>query len=95
MCKKPWPIYASAHTYTKVQRIRRHDEIKDFVSNWRLPKEIPVVEALIETSRDNLKPYLVVINQGRAHVVNVNVRHEDTDYLEKYRSKVDTTTYNP
>ena len=50
-------------------------------------------EALISTPTGNLKPDLVVVNQGRVHVVDVTVRHEDTGYLEEgYRSKVEKYT---
>jgi hypothetical protein len=35
----------------------------------------------------------VVVNQGRVHVVDVTVHHEDTGYLEEgYRSKVEKYT---
>jgi len=53
--------------------------------------DIRVFEALIETSF-NLKPCLVEINEGRFHVFDVTVHHEDTRYLEAvYSSKFDTT----
>jgi len=46
-------------------------------------------EALIPTPTGNLKPDLVVVNQGRVHVVDVTVRLEDIGYLDEgYRSKV-------
>jgi hypothetical protein len=46
-------------------------------------------EALIPTKTGNLKPYLVVVNHRRDHVIDVTVRHEDTGYLEEvHRSKV-------
>jgi hypothetical protein len=77
--------------YTKVQRIRRHDEIRDLVcKKLAAMKEVQIIEeALIPTKAGNLKPDLVVVNQGRVHVVDVTVRHEDTGYLEEgHRSKV-------
>jgi hypothetical protein len=83
--------------YTKTQRIRCHDENKDFVSNklakMKGVKILIIEEATIQTSRENfLKPDLVV-NQGRVHVVNTPVHHEDTGYLEeRYRSKVQKYT---
>jgi len=54
-------------------------------------EEISIIEeALIPTQTGNLKPDLVVVNQGRVHVVDVTVRHEGTGYLDEgYRSKVD------
>jgi predicted transcriptional regulator len=83
--------------YTKTQRIRRHDEIRDFVSkrmaNLKEKSQI-IEEALIPTpTGNNLKPDLVVVNRGRVHVVDVTVRHEDAGYLEEgYRSKVEKYT---
>ena len=81
--------------YTKSQRIRRHDEIRDFVSKkLATMKDVQIIEeALIQTPTGNLKPDLVVVNQGRVHVVDVTVRHEDTGYLDEgYRSKVEKYT---
>jgi hypothetical protein len=82
--------------YTKTQRIRRHDEIRDFVSKKlaSMKEGIQIIEeALIETPTGNLKPDLVVVSQGRVHVVDVTVRHEDTGYLDEgYRSKVEKYT---
>ena len=77
--------------YTKSQRIRRHDEIRDYVSKKLASmKEVQIIEeALIPTPTGNLKPDLVVVNQGRVHVVDVTVRHEDTGYLDEgHKSKV-------
>ena len=52
-----------------------------------------IEEALIATPTGNLKPDLVVDSQGRVHVVDVIVRHEDTGYLDEgYRSKVEKYT---
>jgi phage FluMu protein Com len=78
--------------YTKAQRIRRHDEIRDIISQKLAKmKGVRIIEeATITTTKGKiLKPDLVVVSQGRVHVVNVTVRHEDTGYLEEgYRSKV-------
>jgi hypothetical protein len=83
-------------TYTKAQRIRRHDEIRDFVTKKlaNMKEEVKIIEeALIPTPTGNLKPDLVVVNRGRVHVVDVTVRHEDTGYLDEgYRSKVEKYT---
>jgi hypothetical protein len=81
--------------YTKAQRIRRHDKIRDFVTNKLSKMEgIKIIEeALIPTPTGNFKPDLVVANQGRVHVVDVTVRHEDTGNLDEgYRSKVEKFT---
>ena len=57
-------------------------------------KEVSVIEeAIIPTPTGNLKPDLVVISQGRVHVVDVTVRHKDTGYLDEgHRSKVEKYT---
>jgi len=81
--------------YTKTQRIRRHNEIRDFVSKkLASKKKISIIEeVLISTPKGNLKLNLVVVNQGRFHVVDVTVRNEDTGYPEEgYRSKVEKYT---
>jgi hypothetical protein len=79
-------------TYTKVQIIRRHDEIRDILTQKlaKLKEEVQIVEeATIQTAEGKiLKPNLAVVSQGRVHVVDVTVRHEDTGYLEGYRSKI-------
>lgn len=64
--------------YTKAQWIRRRDEIRDFVSKKLVNMKIQIIEVLIPTPKCNLKPDLVLINEGRVHVVDVTVRHEDT-----------------
>jgi len=66
----------------KPHRIRRHDEIRDFISEkLATMKEVikNIEEALIPIPTGNLKPDLVVVNQGRVHVVNVTVRMEICD----------------
>jgi len=79
--------------HTKVQRIRRHDDIRDFVSKKlaNMKEKVQIIEeALIPTQAGNLKPDLVVVSQGRVQAVDVTVRHEDTGYLEEgHRSKVE------
>ena len=83
-------------TYTKSERIRRHDEIKNYLAE-RLastPEFQVVEEASIVTPSGTLKPDLVVIHQGRVQIVDVTVRYEDTGYLEEgHNSKI--TKYTP
>jgi hypothetical protein len=78
--------------YTKTQRIRRHDAIRDFGATKILAakgKSQIIEEALIPTPiGSNLKPDVVVVSQGRVHVIDVIVRHEDAGYLDEgHRSK--------
>jgi hypothetical protein len=83
--------------YTKAQRIKRHDEIRDFVSKRvaNMSEKAQIIEeASIPTpTGSNLKPDLVVVSRGRVHVVDVTVRHEDVGYLEEgFKSKVEKYT---
>ena len=81
-------------TYTKKDRIARHDSIKDFVMD-RLAahdKETGITrEPTLKSPQGAvLKPDLVVKSQGRVFVVDVTVRHEDKDYLQEgRRSKIE------
>jgi len=75
-------------TTKKTQRIRRHDDIRDFITKKLTTEEMAlqvIEEASIATSSGTLKPDLAVISQGRVHVVDITVRHEDKGYLEEGR----------
>ena len=77
--------------FTKRDRIRRHDAIRDFLAHKLAIKadQFQVIEeASIDTASGALKPDLVAVNQGRVHVVDVIVRHEDVGYLEGHESKI-------
>jgi hypothetical protein len=61
--------------HTKAQRIRRHDEIRDFITKKlaTMKEGTKIIEeAFIPTLTGNLKPDLVVVNQGRVHAVDVS-----------------------
>jgi hypothetical protein len=83
-------------TYTKAQRIKRHDEIRDIVAHKLTKgKGVKIIEeaAIASPKGSYLKPDLVVVSQGRVHVVDVTIRHEDTGYLEMgYKSKIEKYT---
>ena len=69
--------------------MHRHDEIRNFISrklaaNTRI---FQVIEAAISTPSGTLKPDLVVNNRERVLVIDVNVRHEGTGYLEEGRTR--------
>jgi hypothetical protein len=95
-CKETLAHVLGQCVYTKVQRIRRHDEIRYFVFKKlaTMKEKVQIIEeALILTKTGNLKYDLMVVNQGRVQVVDVTVRHEDTGYLEEgQRSKVEKYT---
>jgi hypothetical protein len=85
--------------YTKTQRIRRHDEIRDFVSKKLATKreKIQIIEeAFIPTLTGNLNPDVVVVNQGRVHVVNMTIHHEVIwmkDIGAKWRRTLQSSRY--
>jgi hypothetical protein len=84
-------------TYTKKERIERHDTIKDYILQRivDIDKTASVTREPTLGSPDGglLKPDLVVKNQEGVFVVDVTVRHEDKDYLQKGRqSKLDKYT---
>jgi len=77
--------------YTKTERIRRHNEIRDFISKKLATNaQFQVIEeASIETPSGTLKPDLVAIHRERVQVIDVTVRHEDIGYLEEgHNSKI-------
>jgi hypothetical protein len=64
-------------THTKAKRIRRHNDICDFVQQRIAvtnPQARIIKEELFATRRGNLKPDLVVIDKERVHVLDVTVR---------------------
>jgi hypothetical protein len=79
-------------TTTKSQRIKRQDEIREFISKKLVEGEkiVQVIEeAAVQTPSGTFKPDLAVISQGRVNVIDVTVRHEDKWYLEEgYTSKM-------
>jgi hypothetical protein len=78
--------------YTKKERINRHDEIKDFILQKITEEDTDAVvtrEPTLHSPGMVLKPDLVVKNQKGVFVVDVTVRHEDGDYLEMGRSKIE------
>jgi hypothetical protein len=76
-------------TSTKVQRIDRHDEIKNLIADEATKKDKETAVTLEPTIRTpasgNLKPDLVVQSQGRVFVVDVTVLHEDGNLLAQGR----------
>jgi hypothetical protein len=71
-------------------RTERHDEIKDFILKRTVEKDKEVVvtrDLILRSLEEVLKPDLVVKN--REEVLVVDVRHEDGDYLQIGRSKID------
>jgi hypothetical protein len=65
-------------TFTKASRIRRHDDIRDFISR-KLATSVSgfqvIEEAAVDTPSGTLKPDRVVVHQGRVQVIDVTIRH--------------------
>jgi len=83
-----------------VYSLQNSSESEDMIKSETLSRKFStkkkistIEEGLIPTPTGNLKPHLVVVNQGRVRAVDVTVRHEDTAYLDKgYRSIVQKYT---
>lgn len=75
---------------TKKARIKRHNEIRDFVMAKTLKKGMAVTkETIVGLPTGNLKPDLVIQHQGRVFVVDITVRHEDGgNMLRGYDEKI-------
>jgi hypothetical protein len=78
---------------TKVERIARHDEVKDLILNKIIEKDSNAIvtrEPTLQSPEGGaLKPDLVIQNKEGVFVVDVTVRHEDGEYLrEGRRSKI-------
>lgn len=74
--------------YTKSRRIKRHNEIRDFIEKLVLSqKDMAVItEARIDNpQRVRLQPDLIIQHRERVLVVDVTVCHEDGDLLERGR----------
>jgi Reverse transcriptase (RNA-dependent DNA polymerase) len=83
-------------THTKGARIKRHDEIKHLVANeaQRKGATVTVEPGLTLPDGTRLKPDLVIGCQEGVFVVDVTVRHEDGNHLER-ASAEKKTKYEP
>lgn len=69
--------------YTKSLRIKRHDEAKSILAdNLKKGNEV-FVEPTLRVGSNLFKPDLVVKDEERVLVVDVTVRYENKDYLQK------------
>ena len=77
--------------HTKQSRIRRHNEIRDYIEKVVLEKDMASIvskEPLIPLAEGgNLKPDLFVKNRIGVFVVDVTVRHEDGNSLLKAKQE--------
>ncbi|KAH0944389.1 hypothetical protein HN011_001680 [Eciton burchellii] len=74
--------------HTKNKRIRRHDEIKNFIAD-RLPRRFSTfIEPAVNVGGELKKPDLVIKDQERLMVVDVTVRYENrTSLADAHREK--------
>ncbi|XP_076303045.1 uncharacterized protein LOC143221497 [Lasioglossum baleicum] len=71
-------------------RIRRHNEIVDFIENKTSEHKAVFKESSINVIGDLKKPDLVIKDQDRLRVVDVTVRFEDVDGFRKaFKDKID------
>lgn len=74
--------------YTKNNRIRRHDEIKELIADKVSKKCSVFVKPVVSVTGDLKKSDLVIKDQERLMVVDVTVRYENRDSLEAAKNKV-------
>lgn len=76
--------------HTKGLRIKRHDEVKTLLAKKLQAHNEVFVEPSIKMGDNLYKPDLVVNNEEQILVVDVTVRYENRDYLQKTaKEKVD------
>lgn len=73
--------------HTKQLRIKRHDEIKNFIASKLAPSKEVAIEAKLSVGGSLYKPDLIVKNGNKAFIVDVTVRYENRDYLQKARQE--------
>lgn len=69
--------------FTKGLRIKRHDEIKNFIADKLQHTNEVFVEPTINTGGNKFKPDLIIKNEKRLLVVDITIRYENRDYLQK------------
>ena len=72
---------------TKMSRIRRHDEIKNFVAEKAADRFTVLDEPRLHHQGKLHKPDLVLVNEAGALIVDVTVRYEKGEYLEDGRKE--------
>lgn len=76
--------------HTKGLRIKRHDEVKTLLAKKLQAQKEVFVEPSIKIGDNLCKPDFAVKNEHRILVVDVTVRYENRDYLQKAaKEKVD------
>lgn len=81
--------------HTKRLRIKRHDEIKNFIADKlaTIENNQVLVEPSISVGEALSKPDLIINKERRSLIVDVTVRYENRDYLKQaYDEKIDKYT---
>ena len=75
-------------THTKNKRIKRHDEICDLIAKNVSKEYVIFREPEVEVNGDRRKPDMVIKDHDKVYVVDVTVRYENNDSLNKaYKEK--------
>lgn len=69
-------------TYTKPARIKRHNDIRDYIINKISKTKTVFTEPTINDNGELKKPDIVVKNGNEIQVIDVTIRYEDKDYLK-------------
>lgn len=79
---------------TKKLRIKRHDEVRNYLTTKLSTTKTVVVEPTLAVNGSLYKPDLIIKDENRVFLVDVTVRLENRDYLQAaVREK--TTKYTP
>lgn len=68
--------------HTKQLRIKRHDEVKNFIFSKLAPSKPVTVEPTLNINGRLFKPDLIIKSENKAFIVDVTVRYEHRDYLQ-------------
>lgn len=68
--------------HTKPARIKRHNDIRDFLANKLSKSKTVFVEPTVNENGELKKPDLVVKNNTDLLIVDVTIRYEDKNYLK-------------
>lgn len=69
-------------TYTKTARIKRHNDIRDYLINKIFKTKTVFTEPTVNDNGELKKPDIVIKNKDEIQVVDVTIRYEDKDYLK-------------
>lgn len=69
-------------TYTKPARIKRHNDIRDYLANKISKTKTVFTEPTVNDNGELKKPDIVVKNKDEIQVIDVTIRYEDKDYLK-------------